>query len=113
MQTFGQAIRELRRAKGLTQRVVAAAVGIDFTYLSKLENDRGEPPSERLVRDLAEVLEADAEELQALAGRIPGELRERAQADVNFARFLRRLPNLDQPELEKIYRQANLKPPKK
>ena len=113
MQTFGQAIRQLRMERGLTQRVVAAAVGVDFTYLSKLENDRGEPPSEKLVRELARVLDGEPEELLALAGWIPGELRERAQTDVNFARFLRRLPTLDQPELEKIYRQAKLKPPKK
>jgi transcriptional regulator with XRE-family HTH domain len=43
---FGQRIQRLRRRQGLTQRQVAAQLGIDFTYLSKLENDRGEPPGE-------------------------------------------------------------------
>lgn len=76
------------------------------TYLSKLENDRGERPSENLVRDLAHHLETDAEELLALAGRVPGELGEMAQADIAFARLLRRLPHMTKSELNKIYRQA-------
>ena len=40
--TFGQKIRELRKAKGLGQRAVATEVGINFTYLSKIENDKVE-----------------------------------------------------------------------
>jgi transcriptional regulator with XRE-family HTH domain len=42
-ETFGQRIKRRRRETGLTQRQVAAQLEIDFTYLSKLENDRGSP----------------------------------------------------------------------
>jgi HTH-type transcriptional regulator, competence development regulator len=111
-ETFGGRIQRLRRELGLTQRDVAGKLGIDFTYLSKLENNRGEPPSEETVRKLAEVLGADAEELLALAGRVPAELRELAQNDVEFARFLRRLPNLSDKQLQALYRQSG-KPPTK
>ena len=38
--TFGKKIRELRKAKGMGQRCVSAEVGINFTYLSKIENDK-------------------------------------------------------------------------
>ena len=45
--TFGQRLRELRKAKGLNQKELAEKVGIDFTYLSKLENDRMSPPERK------------------------------------------------------------------
>jgi transcriptional regulator with XRE-family HTH domain len=42
--TFGERLRELRKAKGLNQKELADKVGIDFTYLSKLENGRRSSP---------------------------------------------------------------------
>ena len=73
--TFGQTIRRLRRERRLTQRelaqqIQARGLRADFTYISKIENDRlGIPPSESLIRALAEVLGADADELLDLAGK--------------------------------------------
>lgn len=73
--SFGQTIRRLRRVQRLTQRELAEAVqalGLkaDFTYISKIENDRLEVlPSEALIRGLARILEADAEALLDLAGK--------------------------------------------
>jgi HTH-type transcriptional regulator, competence development regulator len=115
--SFGKRIHELRRERGLTQRQVAAELRIDFTYLSKLENDRGEPPGEELVRRLAELFEVDAEELLAKAGKIPAELRERAHGDLQFATLLRTLPNLTPDELQRVYKSAGVqakrgKPPR-
>ncbi|HEX5610268.1 MAG TPA: helix-turn-helix transcriptional regulator [Solirubrobacterales bacterium] len=112
-QSFGAQIRQFRTAAGMTQRQVASELGIDFTYLSKLENDRGEPPGEELVRRLAALLGADPEELLALAGKVPPQLRERAQGDIEFARFLRRLPTASEKELHGLYRKLNIKPPDK
>jgi transcriptional regulator with XRE-family HTH domain len=111
-ETFGKRIQTLRRERGLTQRQVAADLGIDFTYLSKLENDRGEPPGEQTVRKLATALDTDPEELLALAGKVPSELRLRAQQDVEFARLLRRLPDASDQELRAIYRRLKISPPK-
>jgi transcriptional regulator with XRE-family HTH domain len=73
--TFGQRIRRLRRGQRLTQRDLAEQVqrlGLkaDFTYISKIENDRLEvPPSEALIRCLAQILETDAESLLEQAGK--------------------------------------------
>ena len=102
-ESFGQRIQRLRRNRSLTQRQVAAELGIDFTYLSKLENDRGEPPSEDTIRGLAAVLMTDEEMLLAMAGKIPAELRDRARDDVNFARFLRRLPSIPDTKMQQFY----------
>jgi transcriptional regulator with XRE-family HTH domain len=109
-ETFGETIKRLRREQGLTQRLLAGDLNIDFTYLSKLENGRGEKPSERLVRGLAERLGADPEELLALAGRVPDEIGELAQTSLAFARLMRRLPQMNDRELQKIYKEANVKP---
>jgi transcriptional regulator with XRE-family HTH domain len=72
--TFGQRIRALRKELGLSQRDLAQRVGIDFTYLSKIENSRGEPPSEAVIKRVATELRADAHELIVLAGKIPSDL---------------------------------------
>lgn len=110
-ETFGRLIQRLRRERGLTQRQLAASLGLDFTYLSKVENDRGEPPGEETVRKLAEVLETDDEELLALAGKVPAALKARAQKDVEFARFLRRLPAASETEIRDLNDRLRPQPP--
>ena len=50
--TFGEKIRELRKAKNLGQRDLAAKVKVSFTYISKIENEKldfGDYPSEDLI----------------------------------------------------------------
>jgi HTH-type transcriptional regulator, competence development regulator len=106
--SFGREIQRLRRASGLTQRQAAAQLGIDFTYLSKLENDRGEAAGEDTVRRMADLYNADAERLLALAGKVPPELRHKALEDQRFATLLRKLPNLSADKLKKIYRNADI-----
>jgi transcriptional regulator with XRE-family HTH domain len=71
---FGERVRELRKAQGMSQRELADRAGIDFTYLSKIENGRMEPPSEQVIRRVAEELDADADELIVLADKFPSDL---------------------------------------
>lgn len=72
IQSFGQLLRQARKDKGYSQRELAKLVNLDFTYLSKLENDRADyPPKEDVIRVLASQLDLDEEELIFLAGRIP------------------------------------------
>ncbi|MGK7872967.1 MAG: helix-turn-helix domain-containing protein [Xenococcaceae cyanobacterium] len=71
-QNFGKLIRKARKDKGYSQRELSKRLGLDFTYLSKLENDRADyPPKEDVIRSLARNLDLDEEELIFLAGRIP------------------------------------------
>jgi len=77
---FGERVRELRKTKGMTLRELAPLVGVGFHYLSKVENEKldfGQFPGESLIRRLAEVLEADEEELLMLAERVPDRIRRR------------------------------------
>ena len=76
----GERLRELRKAKGFTLRDLAGKVGVGFTYLSRAENERlqyGDYPSDSLICKLAQVLEADADELLFLANRIPDRMKRR------------------------------------
>jgi transcriptional regulator with XRE-family HTH domain len=100
--TFGQKIRELRRAKKLGQRAVAAAVGINFTYLSKIENDRVDFaafPSEGTIRKLAEVLDADVDELLLMAEKIPDQIRKRV---LERPDAFRKIAELDDRALDEV-----------
>ena len=71
---FGTRLRELRVQAHLTQRELAEKIGVDFSYLSKMENGVLPPPSEKVLLKLAEALGADEDELFALAGKIPNDI---------------------------------------
>ena len=96
---FPQRLRALRREARFSQRGLAERVNVDFTYLSKIENGRVEPPSEtvlkKIARELARELELDetelADELITLAGKIPSDLAETLARNPGAVRFLRSL----------------------
>ena len=74
---FGEKLRELRKASDYSQRELAELLDVSFTYLSKLENNRMDrPPSEELIRRMAEVLKTNADDLLVLAERIPTDIAE-------------------------------------
>lgn len=80
MTTFAQRLKELRKELNLSQKVLAKTVGINFTYLSKIENERldfAQFPSEELICKLAIALEADVDELLVLAKKVLPKIRER------------------------------------
>jgi transcriptional regulator with XRE-family HTH domain len=103
--TFGERVRELRKAKNLTLRDLAAKVKVNFTYLSKIENhklDFGDYPGEGLIRKLAKVLGADEDELLLLAEKVPDEIRRRV---VQRPDAFRKLARLDDRALDRLVAQ--------
>jgi transcriptional regulator with XRE-family HTH domain len=67
---FGEKIRTLRAERGLSQKQMAAAIGVSAAYLSALEHGRRGAPSWTLVQKIIgyfNVIWDDAEELQRLA----------------------------------------------
>lgn len=83
--TFGQRIRELRFLKGVALRDLAARIGRDFTYLSKIENDRVLPPSAEVIVALAAHLDGDPEELAVLGNKPPIAVVRRQLAEARAA----------------------------
>lgn len=106
-QNFGQIIRQARKDKGYSQRELAKLVQLDFTYLSKLENNRADyPPKEDVIRSIATQLDLNAEELIYLAGRVPqGEedfLKKNYKAMPSLFRRMRENPDF----AKKIFKEA-------
>lgn len=70
MTPFGARMREMRAARGVTQKEMAAALGVSAAYLSALEHGRRGAPSWALLQKIVgyfNVIWDDAEELQRLA----------------------------------------------
>ena len=89
-QSFGSVLRERRRGAGLTQRELAERAGLDFTYISKLENDRLPPPAADTLVVLSKILGVPAEELLALTGKLPTEVQHILSTSSAAQEFLRK-----------------------
>jgi transcriptional regulator with XRE-family HTH domain len=94
MSTFGEIFREKRRAAGLSQRELADRAGLDFSYISKLENGRLPPPAADTIVRLAGLLDCPSEELLSAAKKLPGALSDSLAADPTAVRFLREASRL-------------------
>lgn len=62
-------VRDARIKAGLSLRDLAKELRISASYISDIENDR-RVPSEDVLRQLAEILKLDADDLLAKAGRV-------------------------------------------
>jgi transcriptional regulator with XRE-family HTH domain len=106
MDKFGDRIRELRKAKGYSLRQLAPLVGVGFSYLSKVENDKLDfegTASESLIHRLADVLEADEEELLLLAHHVPKRIADRI---IEQPEVFRALATLNSDELQQVAEQV-------
>jgi transcriptional regulator with XRE-family HTH domain len=68
---FGTRIRQMRRQRGISQRDMAAALGVSAAYLSAFEHGHRGRPSWALVQKIIgyfNVIWDEADELQRLAG---------------------------------------------
>lgn len=75
--SFGEFLKRLRTAKRKTQRDLASEVGVNYTYLSKLENDAPgfERISEGTLHRLSRALDADPDEMITRAGKVPSDVQ--------------------------------------
>ena len=89
--SFGAFLRRLRTGKGRTQRDLAREIGVDYTYLSKLENDAPgfSTVSERTLSRLAEALDADSDEVITRAGKVPSDVQRILIDDFSLIREIR------------------------
>ncbi len=70
MTPFAAKVRALRRARGASQKDMAAALGVTPAYLSALEHGRRSPPNWAMVQKIIgyfNVIWDEADELQRLA----------------------------------------------
>jgi transcriptional regulator with XRE-family HTH domain len=102
MKGFGDYIRQQREAKraedaAFSVRQLAARVGIEPSYLSKIERGEQPPPSEATIAAIARELDEDKDILLALAGKVSTDLqdaiRKRPKLFAQLIRELRKMPD--------------------
>ncbi len=75
MERFNKTIRNRRIELGLTQKQIAITILCNVTYISKLENGCNDyPPSEEMVRKIANVLNLDYNQLLFSSGRVNSDI---------------------------------------
>ena len=102
MTDFGSFVRERREAlrrsdRTFSVRQVAGRIGVQPSYLSKVERGDVAPPSEATIVRLAEALDVDTDTLLALAGKVSSDLmaaiRKRPVLFAQLIRQLREMPD--------------------
>lgn len=104
---FGAYIRKGREEKELGLREMAKMIGVSPTYLSKVERDEFPPPAEDKVKAIARIIECDADDLLARAGRVSSDITDIIKRrPVELAALLRTANGLTPDEINRLARQA-------
>ena len=111
MKRFGAYLRHRRetlRAQDpeFSVRKVAARIGVEPSYLSKVERDIESAPSEPRIRALADDLGEDPDFLLALAGRVSLDVQEAIRRRPRLlSRLVREVNHLPAARLRRVVRQ--------
>ncbi len=92
--TFGTTLRTIRRDAGMTQRELAERTGLDFSYVSKLENGRNLPAAADTIVSICKALDVGPETLLALAGKLPSDVHDNVGTNPAAQEFLREAQKL-------------------
>jgi HTH-type transcriptional regulator, competence development regulator len=98
--TYGKLLKELRRQKGVAQRDLAASVGVDFSYISKIENDRLQPPSADTTIKICEALGVPNEVLLSLSGKVSSEMKDAMTSSQSAIKFLHAVKDMQLTDAE-------------
>jgi len=110
--SFGEYLRDCREIRVETDRTfsirqVAKRVGIEPSYLSKIEREEQPPPGEETIRRLAQELGQDADVLLAMAGKVSSDLLDVIRArPALFAELLRQLKTLPDKAVLRLVREV-------
>lgn len=112
MSVFGEHVRSSRERRRtddptMSVRQVAARVGVEPSYLSKVERGEVAPPSEATIVALAQVLEEDPDVLLAMAGKVSSDLQEVIRRRPReFAELIRQLKDAPEHALLRVVREV-------
>jgi transcriptional regulator with XRE-family HTH domain len=100
---FIRTVKDAMGKKGLGLRELSRLVGIDHGFLSKILNGERNPPSDDLIRKMADVLGVDFDRLMLEAGRATGELKP-ALAKEKLPDYLRTIGKMSQRDWKELSR---------
>lgn len=112
MPSFGSYLRARREALRRTDdrfsvRQVAERIGVEPSFLSKVERGETAPPSEEKILALARVLEEDPDVLLAMAGKVSSDLQRaiRKRPEL-FAALIRQLKDAPDHAVLRLVREV-------
>lgn len=86
----GELIKSLRVKRGVSIKKLAPELGLDYTYISKIENSKINPSS-KVVKKFADYFSYNVDELLMMAGRVPDDIQKILEDNPKEAvKFLRR-----------------------
>ena len=109
---FGKFVRnkreKLRKADAsFSLRKVALRIGVEPSYLSKVERGEQPPPSEEKIIALSRELKEDSDVLLALAGKVSSELQKVIlKRPELFARLIRELKDMPDHAVLRLVREV-------
>lgn len=112
MTRFGAFVRDRRERlrrdnRRYSLRQVAARIGIEPAYLSKIERGDVAPPSEATTARLARELDVDRDMLLALGGKVSSDLKEIIRRRPRlFAELIRQLKEAPDDALLRVVREV-------
>ena len=110
---FGKLVRNARleayaEDRNYSLRKLAERIGIQPSYLSKIEREELAPPSEEVIYKLANELKLDADVLLAMAGKISTDLRQVIlKRPEIFAKLLRELKSAPDHAVLQLVREVS------
>ena len=111
-ESFGQYIRDRRESlrasdRRFSVRQVADRIGVQPSYLSKVERGQQAPPSEAKIRALAHDLGEDEDVLLAMAGKVSSDLQAVIrQRPTLFAELIREMKDLPDRAVLRLVREV-------
>lgn len=112
MQSFGHFIRTRREVlrkddPAFSIRRVAKRMGIQPSYLSKIERGEVAPPSEETTRKLAHEIDVDSDMLLAMAGKVSSDLQDVIRRSPElFAELIRGLKEMPDHAVLRLVREV-------
>ncbi|MFP4212461.1 MAG: helix-turn-helix domain-containing protein [Alkalispirochaeta sp.] len=115
---FGAYVRSRRTARSedtadaeprhpVSLRKLARTIGVQPSYVSKVERGEVAPPSEETIRRWAQAIEEDPDVLLAMAGKVSSDLQAAImRRPVLFARLIRELKDLPDHAVLRIVREV-------
>jgi transcriptional regulator with XRE-family HTH domain len=103
MSEFGKILKALRNEKKISQRKLAETVGIDFTYVSKIESGTMDPPSEGTIIKLAKALDEDPDKMLLAAKKVPSDFQKVITENKDVPAFLRKANSITPEQWKKIH----------
>jgi transcriptional regulator with XRE-family HTH domain len=110
--SFGEFLRSRREdlrkeSPAFSVRKVAAKIGVQPSYISKVERGEVAPPSEATILKWADALGEDPDILLALAGKVSADLREAiVKRPKLFAQLIRELKKAPDRALLRLVREV-------